>query len=326
MSRRLRIATGFDVHHLRRGVPLMLGTIRIPSEYGLVSNTDGDVVTHALIDALLAAAGAPDIGTCFPSADESSRGRPSIEMLQAARSRHLSTGFNLIHTDITILAEQPPLAPHYESIRRALANSLNTAPDSISIKARSLEGLGPIGSGKAIAAFVTVLAELAEANNREKDDYPLLGPGFADDLALYGDPPEGSYMAFADGGSRGNPGPSACACVVLAPDASEVTRAARFLGESTNNQAEYMGVLLALREMEQLDMHEQPIVLHLDSSLVFHQIIGKYRAKQPALRKLLQQFHTQNSRFRDLHLKLIPRRGNAAADHLVNQTLDQNTE
>lgn len=315
----LRIGTGFDIHRLRKGVPLILGMVQIPSEHGLVSVTDGDVVTHALIDALLAAAGAPDIGSCFPPTDDRWRGRPSGQMLSATRSQYLAPGFKLIQADITILAEQPALAPHSKAIRETLARALGIQPAQISIKARSFEGLGPIGEGLAIAALVTVLAELPETTAGTKQADQL----FLQSLALTGEPPPDAYLIFADGGSRGNPGPGACACIIYDPKHKEIGTAVRFLGHTTNNQAEYHGVLLALSELERLALHRQPLVIHLDSSLVFHQIVGKFRVKNPFLRKLLSEFQDHSAHFKNLRFRLVARARNQVADRLLNEELER---
>ncbi|OPX23069.1 MAG: 2-C-methyl-D-erythritol 2,4-cyclodiphosphate synthase [Planctomycetales bacterium 4484_113] len=321
MKQRIRIGTGFDIHRVKRGVPLVLGTVEIPSDFGLVSATDGDVVTHALIDSLLAAAGAPDIGTCFPGTDERWRGKPSEELLRATITEHLGSRFKLLQADITILAEQPRLAPHYESIRRALADALQVPSEQISLKARTLEGLGAIGEGVAIAALVNVLAEVGEAAP-EADEEDLL---FPENLALSGKPAKDACLAFADGGSRGNPGPAACACVVLDQDGVEIGSASRFLGEATNNQAEYEGLLLALRELERLGLQQKAVVIHLDSSLVFHQVTGKFRVKSPDLRKLVRRVAREIAKFEKVRLALVPRGNNRAADRLVNQALDRHS-
>jgi len=318
MDRRLRIGTGFDVHRLKRGVPLVLGTVEIPSDHGLISTTDGDVVTHALIDALLAVAGAPDIGTCFPPADDRWRGKPSSQMLEVVRAQHLPASFNLLQADITILAERPPLAPFYDAMRHALAEVLRTEASRITIKARSLEGLGLIGEQRAIAALVTVLAQVGQSPPERSKQGPL----FAQSLVLTAEPPAGAYLVYADGGSRGNPGPAACACVIYAPEGSQLAAVSRYLGELTNNQAEYQGVLTALRELKRLALQQADIVIHLDSSLLYHQITGGFRVRNPSLRKLLQQVHGELASFENPKFKLIPRASNQTPDRLLNQELD----
>lgn len=162
-----RIGHGYDIHRLVPDRPFILGGVEIPSSCGFLGHSDGDVLAHAVIDALLGAAGLNDIGTHFPDTDERWRGasgellvRSTLELLQ---------GYRIVHLDTTVITEQPRLGPHRDAIRTALAGMLDLDVDSVNFKAKTNEGCGPIGEGVAAASHAVVLLEDVRGSAMEHD-------------------------------------------------------------------------------------------------------------------------------------------------------------
>jgi 2-C-methyl-D-erythritol 2,4-cyclodiphosphate synthase len=153
---------GYDSHRLVHGRPLILGGVRIPSELGLDGHSDADVLAHAIIDALLGAAGLGDIGEHFPDSDERYRDADSIELLQTALPRVLAQGLELVNVDSTVMMERPKLGPHREAIRERLASALGLAPGRVNVKATTGEGIGFVGRGEGVAALAVVTLRAAE--------------------------------------------------------------------------------------------------------------------------------------------------------------------
>jgi 2-C-methyl-D-erythritol 2,4-cyclodiphosphate synthase len=146
---------GYDSHRLAPGRKLMLGGVEIPSEMGLEGHSDADVLTHAVIDALLGAAGLGDIGEHFPDTDERYRDADSIELLQTVLPRITAQGLELVNVDVTVVMERPKLGPHREAIRERLAGALGIAPGRVNVKATTGEGIGFVGRGEGVAALAT---------------------------------------------------------------------------------------------------------------------------------------------------------------------------
>lgn len=159
MAKEIRIGHGFDAHRLVRGRPLMLGGIHIPHEKGLKGHSDADVVLHAMVNAVLGAIGAGDIGTHFPDSDPRYKNIASSELLVGALGIMRRKRFKLINVDVTIVAQAPKLAPHYGAMRETIAHLCRMRQDRINVKAATTEKLGWTGQGKGIAAFAVVLAE-----------------------------------------------------------------------------------------------------------------------------------------------------------------------
>ncbi len=157
MARELRIGHGYDIHRLRRGRKLFLGGIEIPYDRGLSGHSDADVLLHALMNALLGAMGEGDIGIHFPDRDPSYKNISSVTLLQRVTRIMQRRGFKLTNADLTVLAEQPKLAPHYGAIKKRVAGVLKVLESRINIKAVTTEKLGSIGRGQAIAATAVVL-------------------------------------------------------------------------------------------------------------------------------------------------------------------------
>jgi 2-C-methyl-D-erythritol 2,4-cyclodiphosphate synthase len=149
----VRSGIGYDSHRFGEGGPLLLGGVAIPADVRLVGHSDGDAVAHAVSDAVLGAAGAGDIGELFPDDDPANRGRDSIEMLATAVARVHSRGFAVHQVDVTVIAEQPKIAPHRQAIREALARALSVSSDAVSVKGKTNEGMGWIGRGEGLACI-----------------------------------------------------------------------------------------------------------------------------------------------------------------------------
>jgi len=155
----LRIGHGFDAHRLVAGVSLHLGGIEVPHGRGLEGHSDGDCVLHAVCDALLGAAGEGDMGRHFPSRDPQWRGVASRVFVEEVRRMVDAAGWAVVNLDVTVVAQEPALAPHLEAMREATAGLLGVEPARVSVKAKSTDGLGALGRGEGIAALATVLLE-----------------------------------------------------------------------------------------------------------------------------------------------------------------------
>ena len=148
-----RTGIGFDTHRLEMGRRLRLGGVDIPSPRGLAGHSDADALAHAMMDAMLGAAGLGDIGTHFPPGDPAYRGADSVALLRRVGELVLSAGWRPVHLDSTVIAEAPYLAPHIPEMRRRLAGALRLAEAAVSIKATTAEGMGALGRGEGIAAY-----------------------------------------------------------------------------------------------------------------------------------------------------------------------------
>lgn len=148
-----RVGIGYDSHRFAVGGPLKLGGIAIPLDRHLVGHSDGDAVAHAITDAVLGAAAAGDIGELFSDRDPANRGRNSLELLAVAVDRVRATGYRVAQVDVTVIAEEPRLAPHRVDMCAALARPLGVDATSVSIKGKSNEGMGWIGRGEGLACI-----------------------------------------------------------------------------------------------------------------------------------------------------------------------------
>lgn len=152
----MRIGAGYDSHRLTEGRKLVLGGVTIPSDKGEEAHSDGDVLIHALIDAILGAYALGDIGMLFPDSDPAYKDISSVRLLE--RTLALA-GPRLVNIDATVFLERPKLRPYIDRIRESLSLLLDIPMDKVSVKAKTAEGLGPVGEEKAIAAAVTVLTD-----------------------------------------------------------------------------------------------------------------------------------------------------------------------
>lgn len=155
----MRIGHGYDVHRLVEGRSLILGGVRIPFEKGLDGHSDADVLTHAVMDALLGAAAMGDIGKLFPDTDDRYLGADSIALLREVGRRLTEAGYRLGNLDVTVIAQRPKLAPYINQMRQNLAAALRTELQNVSVKATTEEHLGFTGSGEGIAAHAVCLLE-----------------------------------------------------------------------------------------------------------------------------------------------------------------------
>jgi 2-C-methyl-D-erythritol 2,4-cyclodiphosphate synthase len=161
----IRVGIGYDSHRFAAGRPLVLGGVTIPHDLGLTGHSDADAVVHALIDALLGAAGLGDIGTHYPDTDPAWKDANSLLLLPQVVAGLGSNGWRPLQCDITVIAERPKLAPHAAAIRERLAGALGVSAGAVGFKAKTNEGMGFIGRGEGIAAMA--VATLG----------PLDGPG-----------------------------------------------------------------------------------------------------------------------------------------------------
>src|SRR5215467_8698824 len=145
---------GYDLHRLEAGRKLIVGGIELPFDKGPVGHSDGDVLAHALCDALLGAAALGDIGTHFPDTDPQWKGANSLQFLEHARKLLSEKCLHIEHVDAVVITEKPKLGPHFPKMREALAKSLGIPSDKIHLKAKTNEGVDAIGRGEAIAAHV----------------------------------------------------------------------------------------------------------------------------------------------------------------------------
>jgi 2-C-methyl-D-erythritol 2,4-cyclodiphosphate synthase len=152
-----RVGIGVDAHAFGDGAPLVLGGVEIEHPRGLAGHSDGDVLAHALTDALLGAAGLEDIGALFPSNDERYRGADSLELLAAAYARVREAGYELVNADCILIGEEPRLAPHRDAMRARLAEALGTEPGRIAVRATTTDRLGFTGRGEGLAAQAVAL-------------------------------------------------------------------------------------------------------------------------------------------------------------------------
>ena len=153
----LRIGLGVDAHAFESGVPLVLGGVALDYPSGLAGHSDGDVIAHALTDALLGAAGLADIGALFPSDDERWRGADSIDLLRDAYAQVRAAGYVLVNADCILIGQEPKIAPHREEMRRRLAGALGMGAELVNVRATTTDRLGFTGRGEGLAAEAVAL-------------------------------------------------------------------------------------------------------------------------------------------------------------------------
>ena len=159
----IRTGIGIDSHRFETGRPLVLGGVDIPHEEGLAGHSDADVLTHAVIDALLGAAGLGDIGQHFPDTDERFKDADSLELLRTVTVFLESNGFRVLHVDSTVMMERPKLSPYRDSIRETLSGVLGIGLGHVNVKATTGEGMGFVGRAEGVAALAVATVERDEA-------------------------------------------------------------------------------------------------------------------------------------------------------------------
>jgi 2-C-methyl-D-erythritol 4-phosphate cytidylyltransferase/2-C-methyl-D-erythritol 2,4-cyclodiphosphate synthase len=165
----LRIGNGYDLHRLVAGRPLILGGVTKPIEKGLIGHSDADAVSHAVTDAILGAAGAGDIGRHFPDTDPAWKDANSIDLLRRAGEVVRAGGFAIVNIDVTVIAQRPKLAPHAPAMQQHLAAALGIAPDQISVKGKTNEGVDSMGAGESIAVHAVALLNGVGSHFSKKD-------------------------------------------------------------------------------------------------------------------------------------------------------------
>ena len=153
----LRVGIGVDAHALERGVPLVLGGVRLDYDRGLGGHSDGDVLAHALTDAVLGAAGLADIGALFPADDEQYRGASSVDLLREAYRQVLDAGWTLVNADCVLIGERPRIAPYREEMRQRLSEAVGGG--EVNVRATTTDQLGFTGRGEGLAAHAVALLE-----------------------------------------------------------------------------------------------------------------------------------------------------------------------
>jgi 2-C-methyl-D-erythritol 2,4-cyclodiphosphate synthase len=152
-----RVGLGIDFHRLVEGRPLVLGGVTVPFERGLLGHSDADVLTHAVCDALLGAAGLGDIGTHYPDTDERFRGISSLLLLADVAAKLRASGYAVGNVDVTVIAERPKLAKHFPAMRVNIARVLGIGEDAVNLKATTSEAMGALGRGEGIGAWAVSL-------------------------------------------------------------------------------------------------------------------------------------------------------------------------
>jgi 2-C-methyl-D-erythritol 2,4-cyclodiphosphate synthase len=155
----VQVGLGYDCHRFAAGRALVIGGVEIPSDRGLEGHSDADVLTHAIVDALLGAAALGDIGEHFPDTDERYRGADSLDLLRVTRALLAERGFAIMHVDATVVIERPKLAPFRGQIRERLAAALELGLDHVSVKATRGEGMGFVGRGEGAAALAVATVD-----------------------------------------------------------------------------------------------------------------------------------------------------------------------
>ena len=155
----IRTGLGYDLHRLKRGRRFLLGGVEIPSSKGMIAHSDGDVLAHAVCDALLGAAALGDIGELFPPSDPQYKDADSMALLRTAFAKVRQAEWQLVNLDCVIICEEPKVLPWREAICNSLAACLEVSPDIIFLKGKTAEGLGPVGRGKAIEVLAMCLLE-----------------------------------------------------------------------------------------------------------------------------------------------------------------------
>lgn len=153
----MRVGHGWDLHRMEAGRPCKVGGVVLPHPKGPLGHSDGDVLLHALADALLGAAGLGDVGMLFPDTDPKWKGSDSADLLKEVVDRVSGQGWRLVNADITVVAQEPKISPHRDAISARVAELLGAQPACVSVKAKTTEGLGDIGEGRALACHAVVL-------------------------------------------------------------------------------------------------------------------------------------------------------------------------
>ena len=155
----MRVGVGYDSHRFAEGRPLILGGVEIPDHPGLSGHSDGDAVAHALIDAILGAASAGNVGSHFPPSDDTWKDADSMELLRKAVNILEARNYQVVNVDVTVVCETPKIGPWVDAMRQALGDRLRIGPAAVSVKGKTNEGLGWIGRGEGLAVHAVALID-----------------------------------------------------------------------------------------------------------------------------------------------------------------------
>lgn len=283
-----RIGQGFDFHRFStQGDHLILGGVKIPFAGSLMAHSDGDILLHALMDALLGALGLPDIGHFFPDTDSLFKDISSVKLLNDVLAKLDQANYTLCNADITIISEIPKMGPHREVILENLSRLLKTEPNRLSLKATTVEKMGAIGAKEGMACSAVVLLR-----QKEPSPAPLKSTSKTNaNITRKSD----SVLVFTDGACSGNPGPGGWGALIQSPKGEQELSGGEL--STTNNRMELEAVIQALRFLiqEGIDQAE----LYTDSQYVKNGITQwvhnwktnqwKTAAKKPVLNQDLWQ-------------------------------------
>lgn len=327
-----RIGHGFDVHPFKQGRKLILGGVDFDCDPGLDGHSDADVVIHAVMDAILGALGEGDIGLHFPPSDMQYKNISSRKLLRTISSMLSESEYSICNIDTTVHAEKPKIAPRIMEMRVNIAEDLDCPPDRVNIKATTWEGLGYIGRCEGIAADAVVLLKRENSFNEEKSinaeksiskkKHNLSSSG----LSNLDEPVEkkvktkGSITIYTDGAAKGNPGPAGAGAVITDSNGNVISEISMFLGNMTNNQAEYQALILALKEVA--SMRPEKLIIRSDSQLMVKQLMGEYKVKNLELFNLFSLVQQQLRMIASWYAEFIPRENNTHADRLANEAIN----
>ena len=320
-----RVGIGYDVHRLVEGRKLILGGERIEHLTGLLGHSDADVLTHAVMSAILGAMVAGSLGDHFPDTDPQYKDIRSIDLLERVRILMEESGYVIDNIDSMVICDQPRLGKYIEKIKLNLADALRVPIECVSVKATSTEGLGFSGTGEGIAAQAVVLLRKPvdddEAKNREKKsvrkktEKRKLPPPLPDVKP-------GEYkhvVARTDGASDPNPGPSGIGIVFETDEGVEIGRLSEHIGKNTNNQAEYKAAIRAATIAKGWGVEK--IRLVTDSQLLEKQLKGSYKVKNPGILNLYQELMVLLMGFKKWEVRHVGREENTEADMLSKLAL-----
>jgi 2-C-methyl-D-erythritol 2,4-cyclodiphosphate synthase len=322
-----RVGIGYDVHRLVEGRKLILGGLKIDHPTGLLGHSDADVLTHAVMSALLGAMAAGSLGDHFPDTDPQYKGIKSIDLLERVRILMEEAGYQLGNLDVMVVCDSPRLSSHIPDIRMNLSEALRVPIERVSVKATSTEGLGYTGTGEGIAAEAICLLYRPEVETVERrrktgetpvaakkketkriEPLPEIRPG-----ELKG------CIARIDGASHGNPGPASLGILFQTSKGETIGELAEELGKKTNNEAEYLAAIKAVEVCKKWGVEK--LLLVTDSDLLARQLNGSYKVKHPRILKLYLELTGLLRGFKVWRIDKVPREENTEADRLAQLAL-----
>jgi len=326
-----RIGIGYDVHRLVEKRKLILGGEKIKHEKGLLGHSDADVLTHAVMSAILGAMAAGSLGDHFPDTDPQYKDIKSIDLLERVRILMEEGGYLLENLDTMVICDKPKLAKYIENIRMNLSVALRVPIECVSVKATSTEGLGFTGTGEGIAAQAICLLRIPGIEDEKKEPAKKRKSGGKKKSRKSEMPPPlpkikpgeiENCRVWIDGATKGNPGPSGIGIVFELPGGSLIGKYTEDIGEHTNNQAEYIAAIRAAEICSGWGVRKLDIIT--DSELMAKQVGGSYKVKNPGILKLYKKLMHLLGDFDMCRVKHVRREENVEADKLSRLTLKNN--